>query len=156
MDPRERWFEDHREGDVHEFGDRLVTAEEIIAFARQFDPQPFHLSEEGGRASPFGGLIASGWHTASIAMRLWCDHALSRHGVGSPGLDELKWPAPVRPGDRLRARATVIETRRSRSRPEVGIVRTRLELFNQRNEQVCSWTAVGFVRCRDAAPPPNG
>ncbi|MFQ3622417.1 MAG: MaoC family dehydratase [Acetobacteraceae bacterium] len=150
MDPRDRWFEDHREGETHEFGDRLVTAEEIVAFASAYDPQSFHLSEEGGRATPYGGLIASGWHTAAITMRLLCDHVLTRHGLGSPGLDELKWPNPVRPGDRLRCRSTVLEARRSRSKPDRGIVRQRVETFTQRGDLVCVWTAVGLVRCRPA------
>lgn len=155
MDPRERFFEDYREGDAVEFGDRTVTAEEIIAFARAYDPQSFHLSEEGGRATPYGGLIASGWHTAALTMRMLVDHALSRHGLGSPGLDELRWPAPVRPGDRLRCRATVLETRRSRSKPDRGIVRQRVETFNQRGETVLVWTAAGLVRCRTPIADPD-
>lgn len=156
MDPRERWFEDYREGETIAFGDRTVTAEEIIAFAREYDPQSFHLSEEGGRATPYGGLIASGWHTAALTMRMLVDHVLSRHGLGSPGLDELRWLAPVRPGDRLRWQVTVLEARRSRSKPDRGIVRQRVEAFNQRGEQVLSWTAAGLVRCRTAAPGTAG
>jgi acyl dehydratase len=152
MDPRDRWFEDYREGETIAFGDRTVTAEEIIAFAREYDPQSFHLSEEGGRATPYGGLIASGWHTAALTMRMLVDHVLTRHGLGSPGLDELRWLAPVRPGDRLRWRVTVLETRRSRSKPDRGIVRQRVEAFNQRGEQVLLWTAAGLVRCRAPAP----
>lgn len=154
MDPRERYFEDYREGEAIEFGDRPVSAEEIVAFARDYDPQSFHLSEAGGRATPYGGLIASGWHTAALTMRLLVDHVLSRHGLGSPGLDELRWLAPVRPGDRLRCRATVLEARRSRSKPDRGIIRQKVEAFNQRGEVVLSWTAAGLVRCR--APAPDG
>jgi acyl dehydratase len=156
MDPRDRWFEDYREGETIAFGDRTVTAEEIIAFAREYDPQSFHLSEEGGRATPYGGLIASGWHTAALTMRMLVDHVLTRHGLGSPGLDELRWLAPVRPGDRLRCRATVLEARRSRSKPDRGIVRQRVEAFNQKGEQVLSWTAAGLVRCRTPAPDAAG
>jgi acyl dehydratase len=156
MDPRDRWFEDYREGETIAFGDRTVTAEEIIAFAREYDPQSFHLSEEGGRATPYGGLIASGWHTAALTMRMLVDHVLTRHGLGSPGLDELRWLAPVRPGDRLRWQATVLEARRSRSKPDRGIVRQRVEAFNQRGEQVLSWTAAGLVRCRAPAPDAAG
>jgi len=155
MDPRDRWFEDYREGETIAFGNRTVTAEEIIAFAREYDPQSFHLSEEGGRATPYGGLIASGWHTAALTMRMLVDHVLTRHGLGSPGLDELRWLAPVRPGDTLRCQVTVLETRRSRSKPDRGIVRQRVEAFNQRGEQVLSWTAVGLVRCRTPAPEPS-
>lgn len=150
MDPRDRFFEDYRPGETIEFGGRTVTAEEIIAFARDYDPQPFHLSEEGGRATPYGGLIASGWHTAALTMRMLVDHAISRHGLGSPGLDELRWLAPVRPGDRLSCRVTVLETRRSRSKPDRGIVRQRVETLNQRGETVMTWIAAGLVRCRDA------
>jgi acyl dehydratase len=156
MDPRDRWFEDYREGETIAFGDRTVTAEEIIAFAREYDPQSFHLSEEGGRATPYGGLIASGWHTAALTMRMLVDHVLTRHGLGSPGLDELRWLAPVRPGDRLRWQVTVLEARRSRSKPDRGIVRQRVEAFNQRGEQVLSWTAAGLVRCRAPAPDAAG
>jgi acyl dehydratase len=141
MDPRERWFEDYREGETIAFGDRTVTAEEIIAFAREYDPQSFHLSEEGGRATPYGVLV---------------DHVLSRHGLGSPGLDELRWSAPVRPGDRLRWQVTVLEARRSRSKPDRGIVRQKVEAYNQNGEQVLSWTAAGLVRCRTPAPDAAG
>lgn len=156
MDPRDRWFEDYREGETIAFGDRTVTAEEIIAFAREYDPQSFHLSEEGGRATPYGGLIASGWLTAALTMRMLVDHVLTRHGLGSPGLDELRWLAPVRPGDRLRWQATVLEARRSRSKPDRGIIRQRVEAFNQKGEQVLSWTAAGLVRCRTPAPDAAG
>jgi acyl dehydratase len=156
MDPRERWFEDYREGETIVFGDRTVTAEEIVSFARAYDPQPFHLSEEGGRATPYGGLIASGWHTASLTMRMLVDHVISHHGLGSPGLDELRWLAPVRPGDRLSCRVAVLETRRSRSKPDRGIVRQRVETFNQKGETVLTWTAAGLVRCRTPAPETAG
>jgi acyl dehydratase len=156
MDPRERWFEDYREGETIAFGDRTVTAEEIIAFARAYDPQSFHLSEEGGRATPYGGLIASGWHTAALTMRMLVDHVLTRQGLGSPGLDELRWLAPVRPGDRLSCRVTVLETRRSRSKPDRGIVRQKVETYNQRGEQVLSWTVAGLVRCRTPLPETAG
>lgn len=156
MDPRDRWFEDYRAGETIAFGDRTVTAEEIIAFAREYDPQSFHLSEEGGRATPYGGLIASGWHTAALTMRMLVDHVLTRHGLGSPGLDELRWTMPVRPGDRLRWQVTVLEARRSRSKPDRGIVRQRVEAFNQKGEQVLSWTAAGLVRCRTPAPDAAG
>lgn len=156
MDLRDRHFEDYREGETHEFGDRLVTAEEIIAFAREYDPQSFHLSEEGGRATPYGGLIGSGWHTAAMTMRMLCDHIVTRHGLGSPGVDELRWHAPVRPGDRLRCRVTVIEARRSRSKPDRGIVRQRVEVANQKGEVVLSWLGAAMVRCRTPAPETTG
>lgn len=148
MDLRERYFEDYTPGHVATFGSRTVSAEEIIAFARDYDPQGFHLSEEGGRATPYGGLIASGWHTASLTMRMLADHAVSRHGLGSPGLDALRWLKPVRPGDTLSVRPTVLETRRSASRPDRGIVRQRTEALNQAGEVVMLWEGTIFVRCR--------
>jgi acyl dehydratase len=149
MDLRERFFEDYTPGHSATFGARTVTADEIIAFASAYDPQAFHLSEEGGRATPYGGLIASGWHTAALTMRMLADHAVSRHGLGSPGLDELRWPKPVRPGDTLSVRVTVLETRRSRSKPDRGLVRQRTEALNQHGEVVMLWTGTVLVRCRE-------
>ncbi|WP_144184063.1 MaoC family dehydratase [Elioraea rosea] len=151
MDLRERYFEDYTVGHVVTFGSRTVTAEEIIAFARDYDPQSFHLSEEGGRATPYGGLIASGWHTASLTMRMLADTAVSRHGLGSPGLDELRWLKPVRPGDTLSVRVTVLETRPSQSKPDRGIVKQRTEAVNQAGEVVMLWTGTIMVRRRTAA-----
>jgi acyl dehydratase len=151
MDPRERYLEDHLEGDVVTFGRAEVTAEAIIAFAAQFDPQPFHLSEAGGRATPYGGLIASGWHTAGMTMRMLVEHVISRHGLGSPGVDELRWLKPVRPGDVLTCRATVLSVRRSSSKPDRGIVRQQVETLNQAGEVVLSWIGNGMVRARDPA-----
>jgi len=150
MDLRERHFEDFTPGHVATFGARTVTAEEIIAFARDYDPQEFHLSEEGGRATPYGGLIASGWHTGSLTMRMLVDHAISRHGLGSPGLDELLWLKPVRPGDTLSVRVTVLEARLSQTKPDRGIVKQRTETLNQAGEVVLRWTANILVRCRPA------
>ena len=104
--PREdRYFEDYLPGAVYEYGYLTVTEAEILEFARRFDPQPIHIDPEFAAAGPFGGLIASGWHTASMMMRLFADHYLSRvASLASPGIDELRWPAPVRPGDQLRLR----------------------------------------------------
>jgi acyl dehydratase len=131
------YFEDFSPGEIVEYGDRAVTAEEIIAFAREFDPQPFHLSEEEGRDSPAGGLVASGWHLASIMMRMNCDEMLlESSSQGSPGIEEIDWPTPVRPGDRLRIRRTTLSARVSRSRPTVGLVEARFELMNQAGEIV--------------------
>jgi acyl dehydratase len=135
------YFEDFPAGEVVEFGDREVTAEEIIAFARQFDPQPFHLSEEAGRASVAGGLIASGWHTASMMMRIICDAMLfDAAGQGSPGMDAIDWLKPVRPGDRLRVRMHVIDKRASNSRPEMGFVNARLDMLNAGDVRVMTLT----------------
>jgi acyl dehydratase len=150
MDPRARHFEDYVEGQMLEFGRAEVTADEIIAFATRYDPQAFHLSDEGGRATPYGGLIASGWMTAGLTMRMMVDHIVSRHGLGSPGIDELRWLKPVRPGDTLRARVTVLSARRSASKPDRGIVRQQIETLNQRDEVVLSWLGNLIVRARTA------
>lgn len=148
MDPKDRYLEDYAEGDSVVFGKTHVTAEAIIAFASQFDPQPFHLDPGAGRATPFGGLVASGWHTSGMTMRMMVDHIISRHGLGSPGVDELRWHRPVRPGDVLTCRSTVLSVRRSRSRPDRGIVRQQIETLNQRGEVVLSWIGNGMVRAR--------
>ncbi|MFV3075544.1 MaoC family dehydratase [Niveispirillum fermenti] len=144
-----RYLEDFTPGLVLEFGDRLVTAEEIVSFAREYDPQPFHLDDEAGRQTHFGGLVASGWQTAGFMMRMLVDNMLSPEtSLGSPGLDELRWLKPVRPGDRLRARVTVLEVKRSRSRPEMGTIRQHTELLNQKDEVVLSVQSIGMVRTR--------
>jgi acyl dehydratase len=127
-----RHFEDYPPGVVVEYGPIAVDAAEIIEFGRRFDPQPFHVDPQRAAGGPFGGLIASGWHTASLMMRLLVDHYLPRTaGLASPGLDELRWLAPVRPGDQLSARITVLEARRSRSKPDRGLVRSLIEGINQ-------------------------
>jgi acyl dehydratase len=148
MDPRERYLEDYLEGQAIEFGRADVTAAGIIAFAEQFDPQAFHLSEAAGAATPYGGLIASGWQTAGLTMRMMVDHIVSRHGLGSPGIDELRWLQPVRPGDILRVRVTVVSARRSSSKPDRGIVRQQVETLNQHDQVVLSWLGNLFVRAR--------
>ena len=146
---KERYFDDYRKGEVFEFGDHLVTAEEIIGFAGRYDPQPFHLDEAAARDSLYGGLIASGWMTGAILMRMVVDHFISpRSGMGSPGVDELRWPRPVRPGDRLRARLTVVDTRRSVSKPDRGIVKVHQELLNQDGEVVLSVRGMGMYKVR--------
>lgn len=142
-----RYWEDFAAGDVLELGTTpVVTQDAIIGFARQFDPQVFHLDPERAKASIFGGLVASGWHTAAMVMRIWVEAVVSHTvSMGSPGVEELRWPAPVRPGDSLTARAIVLETRPSRSRPEMGLVRWRAETHNQRNELVFSMTGTSFI-----------
>lgn len=157
MDPKDRFLEDFVEGETLVFGRTEVTEAAIIAFAASFDPQPFHLSAAAGAATPYGGLIASGWHTAGMTMRMMVDHIVSRHGLGSPGVDELRWLKPVRPGDVLTCRSTILSVRRSASRPDRGIVRQRIETLNQHGEVVLSWIGNGFVRARAAtSPPPAG
>lgn len=148
-----RYFEDFQVGDVFELGTTSVTEEEIIAFARQFDPQPFHVDPTQARASVFGGIIASGWHTASLFMRLLVDNFLRETvSLGSPGVDEVRWLQPLRPGDTLRARFTILEARASKSRAEMGILRSRSEVFNQRDELVMTVIGVHLVGRRPATP----
>src|SRR5258706_1829546 len=121
----DRYFEDYIDGHVHEFGSISVSEAEIIEFGRRYDPQPFHTSTEAARHTQFGGLIASGWQTAGWMMRLVVEHYLSQvASLASPGVDELRWTQPVRPGDTLSVRATVVQARPSASRPDPGLVRT--------------------------------
>lgn len=140
------FFEDFRPGDVTDTGSLTVTREEIVAFARQFDPQPFHVDEDAARRSPFGGLIASGWHTASLCMRLIVDLLGPGSGsLGSPGVDELRWLKPVRPGDELSVRVEVLEAIPSRSKPDRGLVKLRYTTRNQNGEEVMTMVALGLV-----------
>ena len=137
-------------GAVYEYGYASVTEAEIIAFAERFDPQPIHIDPQFAASGPFGGLIASGWHTASIAMRLVVDHYVSKvASLASPGVDELRWPAPVRPGDTLRLRTTIVETRRSESKPDRGLVRTRAEMLSQHDQTVLSLLAMNLIQLRN-------
>ena len=146
----DRYFEDYVAGSVHEFGRIAVDEREVIEFATRYDPQPFHTDPQAAQRSPFGGLIASGWHTAGLMMRLVVEHYLSRvASLASPGVDELRWTQPVRPGDTLSVRATVLEARRSRSKPDRGIVYTRFEVLNQRGEVVMSVKAMNMLRARE-------
>jgi len=151
QDTPPHYFEQFQAGDVFELGSRTVSQDETITFAREFDPQPFHVDPEKARDSLFGGLIASGWHTAAIYMRLLTDGLLNKTvSLGSPGIDELRWSRPVFPGDILRARFTVLETIPSRSRPTMGVIRGKGEVFNQRDEVVLSMVSVGFFGRRPA------
>ena len=145
----ERHFEDFVPGLVAEFGPIPVEAADVIAFARRYDPQPIHVDPVVAAAGPFGGLIASGWHTASLVMRVLVENYLARDAsLASPGVDELRWAQPVRPGDVLRVRVNVLEARRSRSKPDRGIVRTRIEALNQDDAVVMSMIAMNLFRCR--------
>ena len=142
--PRLYW-EDFPAGSVREFGNMAVTRDAIIEFARAFDPQPFHVDEEAGKSSLFGGLCASGWHTCSMAMRMMCDeYLLESASLGSPGLENLKWTRPVYPGDTLRVRLQVLESRPMASKPQVGLVRSRWEVMNQRAETVLTMEGWGM------------
>jgi len=146
----DRYFEDYVPGSVHEFGSIAVEEAEMINFARRFDPQPFHIDPEAAKQSIFGRLIASGWHTASLAMRLLVDHYISHvASLGSPGVDELRWLKPVRPGDTLSVRITLLVAQRSRSKPDQGFIRGSTEVLNQHGEVVMTMKSGGFVRCRE-------
>ena len=135
----EHTFDDFQPGQVYELGSKLVTEEEIVAFAQQFDPQPFHLDPQAAKESVFGGLIASGWHTGAMWMRLYVDSLLGgASGQGSSGVEELRWLAPVRPGDTLSGRLIVLEVTSSDSHPERGTIRIRGEMENQEGVTVMS------------------
>jgi len=125
-----RYWEDFDVGQLGEFGRKLVTAEEIKEFAAEFDPQPMHLDEEAARATPVGGLCASGWHTCGMMMRIVADgFLLNSSSMGAPGVEEVRWLAPVRPGDELRVRATVLDKKASKSRPDLGFLDMLLEVI---------------------------
>ena len=146
-----RYWDDIKEGQVVELGSRTLDKERMLAFAREFDPQPFHTDEKAAEASIWGGLIASGWLTGSTLMRLFYDGFLKdTASMGSPGIDELRWLKPVRPGDTLSARLTVLETSASRSKPDRGIVRSLMEVLNQHGEVVMTTKGVNFFRRRPA------
>ena len=144
-----RYFEDYAPGTTYECGSVSIDEASIINFAQQYDPQPFHTDPVAAATGPFGGLIASGWHTAGLVMRLLVDNYLSAEAsLGAPGLDELRWPRPVRPGDTLVVRATVVEARKSQSKPDRGIVRTLVEAVNQDGKTVMSCIPTNFLLVR--------
>ena len=146
-----RYFEDFIPGITVDCGSFSMSEAEIIAFAKEYDPQPFHVDPVAAKDGPFGGLIASGWHTASMMMRQLVDNYVSpESSLGAAGVDELRWPKPVRPGDTLHIRATVLEARRSRSKPDRGIVKTLMELTNQDGDLVMKVTAINFILLRPA------
>ena len=146
------WLEDFTPGRVFHHKPTEITSSEIIEFAAEFDPQPFHLSEEAGKASILGGLAASGWHTCSIAMRLFCDTILQYAAAeGSPGVDFTEWRKPVLAGDTLGGRITVLESRPMRSRPGLGVVLLRHEIINQRGELALAMEHPFMVRLRAGA-----
>ena len=148
------YWEDFSVGKVRDLGHITPTREEIIAFASQFDPQPFHLDDEGGKASMFGGLCASGWHTCSMAMRLMVTNFLHETAsLGSPGLENIKWTKPVYPNDTLRLQTTVLETKPMARRPDVGMTRNLWEMFNQHGDKVLQMEGWGMFRRRHRATP---
>jgi acyl dehydratase len=145
------YLEDASAGDILELGSRTVSEAEILAFARDFDPQPFHIDPEAAAHSIFGGIIASGWHTCALTMRLMVDGFLSRvASLGSPGVEQIRWLRPVRPGDTLTARIVVLDVRASQSKPDRGAVRMRTEVTNQAGEWVMTMESTGLVSRRPA------
>ncbi|MCC2110875.1 MAG: MaoC family dehydratase [Hyphomicrobiales bacterium] len=147
-----RHFEDFVLGETIDLGAYPVTKEEIIAFASEFDPQPFHVNEAAAKAGFFGGLVASGWHTVSMFMRMYYDQLVSKvASEGAPGVDDLKWLRPVRPGDVLGGSATVTGLRASRSRPEIGFVSFDFVVTNQDDEAVMTLKSTGMLRRREAS-----
>ena len=146
------FWEDMATGSARNLGTVTLSAQEIKDFARQFDPQPFHLDEEAGRHSIFGALCASGWHTCALAMKLTVENfLLEAASMGSPGLESLRWLKPVYPGDTLRLEQSVVESRALRSRPDIGLVRSRWEMFNQNGEKVMQMEGYGMFRRRHRA-----
>jgi len=146
-----RYFEDFRPGETFELGSRAVTEADIIAFARDYDPQVFHLDAEAARRSGFGGLVASGWHSCAIFMRLFVDGLLNQSSaLAGYGVDEVRWLRPVRPGDRLSARITVLEATPSSSKPDRGLVKHACELSNQRGELVLTMKTLALFARRPA------
>ena len=146
---RPRWFEDYVPGAVHELGRITVDGEEMRAFAARFDPQAYHVDPQAAAQTHFGGLIASGWHTGSMMMRLLALNYLSPDSsLGSPGIETLRWPRPVRPGDVLTVRVTVQQARRSQSKPDRGIIQSLIEVTNQNGEVVMTANPANLVLCR--------
>ena len=151
----DRHFEDFTPGMASMLGPFPIEEADIIEFALKYDPQPIHVDPAAAAAGPFGGLIASGWHTVGLVMRVLVENYLGREAsLASPGIDELRWLRPVRPGDVLSVRVTVLDARRSRSKPDRGLVRTSIEAVNQNGEVVMTLIAMNLFRCRDSSLPP--
>src|SRR3974390_55879 len=147
----DRYFEDYVEGSVHDCGSIAVEANEVVAFAKRFDPQSIHTDSEAATRGPFGGLIASGWHTCGLMMRLYVEHYLTHvASLASPGLDELRWLAPVRPGARLSLRVTVLKATPSKSKPDRGAVTSFVEVLNQTGVAVLTFRVVNILARRRA------
>ena len=146
-----QYFEDIPVGHKHAFGNYAVTREEVLEFARKYDPQTFHLDDDAAAQTHFGRLSASGWHTCAMTMAMLVGNMADRRqaGLGSPGVDELRWLKPVYPGDTLRVESEVFEKRRSASRREMGIFKSRVKVFNQNDEPVLAMTSIGLVQVRD-------
>lgn len=151
-DAKRYYWEDFAVGTSRVFGGVTVSKEEIIRFAKQYDPQPFHVDEEAAKRSAFGGLVASGWMTAGLAMRMACDAFWTQAAsLGSPGVENLRWTKPVRAGDTLRVRLTVLEARLLKSKPGVGLLKNHWEVLNQRDEVVMEMTGFAMLHQRAAS-----
>ena len=146
-----QYFEDIEVGSTARFGDYAVTRDEVVAFAEKYDPQPFHLSDKAAAQTHFGRLSASGWHTCAMTMAMLVAHFAENRqaGLGSPGIDELRWQKPVYPGDRLRCETEVLEKRRSANRPEMGIYKSRVTVFNQDDVAVMTFISNGLIETRE-------
>ena len=146
-----KFYEDIEVGTTNAFGRYEVTREEVMEFASRYDPQPFHLDDDAAAQTHFGRLSASGWHTCSMTMAMMVDNMKDEKsaGLGSPGVDSLRWKKPVYPGDTLRCVTEIIEKRRSASRPEMGIFKSRIRTFNQDDEMVLEMVSNGLIRTRD-------
>ena len=145
-----KYLEDYQAGQRSSFGRYEVTRAEVLEFATKYDPQPFHLDDAAAAETYFGRVSASGWHTCAMTMRMLVDNMTNEKsaGLGSPGLDELRWLKPVYPGDTLRVEGEVIEVRPSQSRPEMGSTKNRLTVFNQHDQPVMTMISIGLVRRR--------
>lgn len=149
------YFEDLEPGSTSNFGRYEVTREEVIEFASKYDPQPFHLDDAAAEKTHFGRLSASGWHTCAMTMAMLVANMKEhkQEGLGSPGMDELRWVKPVYPGDTLRVETTVIEKRRSKNRPEMGLFKSNMTVFNQNDEPVMTMRSNGLIKVRNPEAP---
>ncbi len=146
--PTDRFFEDYTLGATYVLGTFTVTEADIVAFASAYDPQAMHTDRDRAAQGPFGSVIASGWHTVALSMRLLVDNFLPFDGLAAPGVDELRWSKPVRPGDRLTLQATILAARRSRSKPDRGLIHTLLELIDQNGEVAMTMKPMNLIRVR--------
>jgi acyl dehydratase len=150
------YFEDLKVGTIADYGSYEVTREEVLEFARKYDPQPFHLSDEEAAKTHFGRIAASGWHTAAMTMAVIARHVVDQKqaGLGSPGIDELRWRRPVYPGDTLHVRGEILEKTPSRSRPEIGSFRTQTIVTNQDDQVVMTFVSIVLIRRRPDGDSP--
>jgi acyl dehydratase len=152
----DRHFEDYPVGAVFDIGTFTLSEDAMVAFAARYDPQAMHADRDWAAQGPFGGVIASGWHTIAALMRLIVENFLPQNGLASPGVDELRWLLPVRPDEALRAQVTITEARRSRSRPDRGLVTSFVEVLNMAGEPVLTMRPMNFVRCRPESLASSG